>query len=594
MRDNWVLKSNAPQDFVEFLDQELEKLLENHKSSYNYSNLANSDLGVLSQLLWSRSVLNKDELEKFLFPSYGRDVYDPFLLKDMGMAVDRVIKAILAGDKIAVYADYDADGICAAAILAEFLNAVGVDFDVFQPDRIKDTFGLGVENIKSIHKQGMNLLITLDCGTTDKKEINFARSLGLDVIVIDHHLPQRDSLPRAYALINPHQKGDNYPYKYLSGAGLAFKFVQGMIMEMLSKTDQNELGRRAKKLDERWLLDLVAIAAIADVVPLMDENRVLASFGIEVLKKMRRPGIFAMLSGKNTSDSDITEETIGYYIAPRINAASRMDSPKPALDLLLSKHPLEAAHLAKYLEEKNNERKEVVEKMISSLEAVFSKTKVPKIIFAGSKSWSAGVIGLAASRLVQRYQRPVFLYANQGEIAKGSCRAPEGVDVVELMGCAKDYFSDFGGHKSSGGFSFEISKLGQIKRCFLELENNFCNSQEMREEIKIDAQINTEEINFDTYKTIRSLAPFGQGNSLPRFLLKKVKVSGLRKIGRNGQYLKMLLGNNQIPAVYFGKPDELGFIYNGGYADVVCEIVKDSWNGYTSVQLRIIDMDPLD
>ncbi len=541
---------------------------------------------LLATLLWNRGITSKDEIEAFLNPDYEKHIHDPLLFRDMKKAIGRITEAIANSEKIIIFGDYDADGVCGAAVLNECLKKIGALFEVHIPDRSKDGFGLSEKSVRGFNTLGAKLLITIDCGVTDYNEIELANSLGIDVIILDHHLvPPR--WPNAFAIIDHKHPEETYPEHVLSGAGLAYKLVQALAR-------YGNFG--IPNGWEKWLLDLVAIAAIADMVPLKGENRSLTHYGLRVLRKARREGLKQMfaIAGKNPLDADT--ETISHFIAPRINAASRMDHAHSAFLLLTTENEEEARHLARRLEGKNEERKVVVESILENLEKRISPETLPAVIFEGSPEWPAGVLGLAATRLVERYSRPVFLYSVNDELIKGSCRAPAGMNVVELMTRAGESFSDFGGHTMSGGFSVLPEHLREVKEK-LESAGKEINVSSKALRLEADCQLALDNLNNATFETVSALEPFGQGNPRPSFFIQGAKIADLRKVGPDGNHLKMKLGPRYTGAIYFralqgraprALAGENGFRI-GDTIDVIAELSENIWNGSRNIELRIID-----
>ncbi|MBI2640091.1 MAG: single-stranded-DNA-specific exonuclease RecJ [Candidatus Sungbacteria bacterium] len=528
------------------------------------------------RLLWNRGINEKKAIETVLNPSYEDGIYDPYLFRHMEIAASRIEKAFTQKEKITIFGDYDADGVCGTAILAGFFKKAGLNFDVYIPDRSREHFGLSLQKVKDFYTDGTRILITVDCGVTDFDEIELANSLGMDTIILDHHLvPPR--WPNALAIIDHKHPEEPYPEKVLSGAGLAFKLVQGLI-----KTERFPVSAGW----EKWLLDLVAIAAIADMVPLTGENRTLVTYGLKVLAKTRRLGIKYLFSLKEKNPRDSNAETISHFIAPRINAASRMDHANAAFLLLTTENDEEARWLAARLEDKNEERKHLVEEIMGTLNTKFSASKPASIIFEGSSEWPAGVLGLVASRLVETYQRPAFLYAANEEMIKGSCRAPRGINVVELMRKAGDVFADFGGHTLSGGFAALPENLPRLKQK-LEIAAEGLTPIETGPGTAVDAELELEEVGETTFECVKALEPFGQENPRPTFLVKNARIADIRKVGADGSHLKMKLGPRYIGAIYF-RSGENDF-KTGEHIDIICELQENIWNGTRKIELRVTD-----
>jgi single-stranded-DNA-specific exonuclease len=416
---------------------------------YRVRERAHGDL--LTDLLHARGIVEADEAARFLAPDFERDSHDPFLLPDMELAVARIKAALALGERIAVWSDYDCDGIPGGVMLAQFLRRIGLSVQHYIPHRHEEGYGLNVEGIEELAQTGVKLIITVDLGTTEHESIAFAKQKGIEIIVTDHHLVA-GPLPEALAVINPKRPDSKYPFDGLCGAGVAWKLVQGVLQVMRASGQpfNYALGQ------EKWLLDLVGIATLSDMVPLRGENRMLARYGLLVARKARRPGLSALLSLLRIKPHTLTEDDIGFMVAPRINAASRMGNPDTAARLLGSEDALEAQGLARQLQALNDERKGLVAATVKEANKrlkTMDLTKSPVIVM-GNPAWRPGILGLVASNLVEAHGKPVFLWGREGgEVLRGSCRSSNGINIVELMGAAGSAFDHFGGHSASGGFS---------------------------------------------------------------------------------------------------------------------------------------------
>src|SRR3989344_2310748 len=416
-----------------------------------------SDL--VTNLLSKRGITSAEEVERFLNPGYERDTHSPFLLEGMERAVSRVFAAMAQNEHIAVYADFDCDGIPGAAVLWDFFKKVGYEnFEVYIPHRDREGYGFHTEAIEELSKEGVSLIITVDVGTNALGAIAFAktclpagREKGIDVIVTDHH-EVTGALPECVAVLNP--KMADYPFRDLCGAAVAFKLVQAMLAE--GKKRSLEAFAKIPEGWERWLLDLVAIATVADLVPLVGENRVLAHFGLKVLRKSPRPGILALVNRLRRRRAELREDDIAFSIAPRINAASRLDEPGLAFRLLVTQDSAEAERLAAHLEELNTQRKAKVASVVKAAKRSVRTRFKPeeKVVVLGNPEWKPALLGLAANSIMEERGGVVCLWGRDvnGKL-KGSCRSDGSVSVVELFGAARDAFVEFGGHERSGGFT---------------------------------------------------------------------------------------------------------------------------------------------
>jgi single-stranded-DNA-specific exonuclease len=414
---------------------------------------------LLAQLLVNRQMNSRAEAESFLSPDYGK-LHDPFLLHDMEVAVTRVLKAIADNEKIVIYSDYDCDGIPGAVVLHDFFVAAGYNnFYNYIPHRHYDGFGLSTKAVEKLaEEQKPNLIITIDCGTTDIEAVAKARELGIDVIITDHHEP-KETLPEAVAVVNP-KVGDTYPFTGLCGAAVVYKLVQAM----MARGNFNI----APGL-EKWWLDMVAVATIADMVPLRDENRILAHYGLLVLRKSRRPGLQQLLRKQKASQRHLTEDDIGFTIGPRINAASRMDNPEDAFRLLATSDEGEAGVCVEHLEKLNTSRKSAVAQMTKELHHRLEVVvELPPVLVMGNPDWRPSLVGLAANKLAEEHRRPAFIWGRDGNgVLKGSARSGGGASVVTLMNEAASLFLEFGGHHMSGGFSVREESHTRTRSFFI-------------------------------------------------------------------------------------------------------------------------------
>ncbi|MEK7066252.1 MAG: single-stranded-DNA-specific exonuclease RecJ [Patescibacteria group bacterium] len=576
---NWILK--------EALREEEEKGL----ASYS---------GLLRHLLFHRGIKDEVMAEKFLNPNYETDFHDPFLILNMKKAVERILSAISSGEKIVVYGDYDCDGIPGSAILNDFFRKIKYEnFYVYIPHRHKEGYGLNIPAIEKFGADNVKLLITVDNGITNVAEVDRANELGIDVIITDHHLPQ-EKVPKAFAILNSKQVEDNYPYDMLCGAGVAFKLVQALLREAGEKFG-------VKPGWGKWLLDLVGISTIADMVPLTGENRVLAYYGLKVLKRTPRPGLLKLFRKAGIRSELLTEEDVGFTIAPRINAASRMGVPIKGFEMLSSTDETEAGLLADYLEEKNNERKKAVVKMMKEVDKMMETDKGSAVIVVGHESWAPGVVGLAASKIVDKYDRPAFVWVNgveddppAGEAGiKGSCRSDGRVNLVDLMvSIGEDSFLALGGHALAGGFSVSENKLGELSKklseAYMKLRTE--TKGEKDEPVLIDKEISIDEVNQDTYGLIEKLAPFGIENHRPVFLISNLEIYRVSYFGADKQHLKLEFENSSgsiISAItFYHKEKDFGKmkLEAGQKIDIIFTIENSTFGWKNELRMRIVGL----
>jgi single-stranded-DNA-specific exonuclease len=543
---------------------------------------------LLRALLEKRGITDEAQAEAFLNPDYTRDLHDPCLMRDMERACVRIFEAVENKEKIVIYADYDCDGIPGAVILSDLFKKINyTNYEVYIPQRNSEGYGLNLEAIEQFRDKGIKLIITIDLGITAVAEVAQAEVDGMDVIITDHHLPHA-TLPRAYAILNP--KVDEYPEKMLCGSGVVFKLVQGFI---------KKYGEYFKIKDgaEKWMLDMAGLATLSDMVPLLGENRAIAHFGMKVLRKSPRPGLQKLLAKMNIDQKHLTEDDIGFMVTPRLNAASRMDDPMRAFELLSTDDEAEAGTLADHLTSINDERKSIVKGIMREVNKIFEHREMREVIVVGNPSWRVGVLGLVAGKIMDEYQKPVFVWGkDENDCIKGSCRSDGSVSVVELMTATSDSFLEYGGHELAGGFTVHDEKIHfleellsktfhEVKRIKVESEANY------------DVQSDFAVVSMKNWKEIEKLAPFGLGNPKPVFCFPSVKIENIKKFGKNGsgEHLEILFSdanNRKAKGVSFfsGLESFKVPIADGGKVDLLATFDLSRFRGREELRLRIEDI----
>ena len=556
---------------------------------------------LLDILLSNRGVL-PEERERFLNPSYDEHLYDPYLLKDMEKAVVRIFEAIEAKEKIVIYSDYDCDGIPAAVIMHDFFKKIGYEnFSVYIPDRHDEGYGLHRDAIDTFIEQKINLLITFDLGITAIEEVAKAMAGGIDVIITDHHLPRRseneggagsDIIPRAYAIINPKQSGCEYPDKMLCGAGLAFKLVQALIKKY-GEYWNIPVGF------EKWLLDMAGLATLADQVPLCNENRVLAYYGLKVLQKSRRPGLSELFRKAGVDVSRLNEEDITFTLAPRLNAASRMAHPMDAFVVLSTTDPALARASADHLAKINDERKQNVAQIMKEVKKCLSTREEKSVIVIGNPKWRVGVLGLVSAKISEEYKKPSFVWGKEGgDVIRGSCRGWGNVNLVALMSSLPEKsLLTFGGHTGAGGFSVSHEEIHFLEERLLAVYTDLATSPTCGEEggQMIDATISIDDINEDNYRVIEKLAPYGMGNPKPLFQLIDIPIFDIKEFGKEQNHLEMTFLNSRgrkIKAIAFFKTRDsyTRTLTKGERIKLTATFEKSTFAGRTELRLRIVDI----
>jgi single-stranded-DNA-specific exonuclease len=549
-----------------------------------------NEIEFLELLLNNRGIKDEDK-DKFLNPSYENHLYDSFLMKDMERVCVRIFEAVEAKEKIVVYTDYDCDGIPSAVIVNDFFKKIGYkNFSIYIPDRHDEGYGLHMDAIKNFIDQEIKLLITFDLGITAIEEVIEATVGGIDVIITDHHLPSLDGLPNAYAILNPKQVGCTYPDKMLCGAGIAFKLIQAMIVKYGEYWNIN-------KGWEKWLLDMVGIATLADQVPLIDENRVLATYGLKVLQKGRRPGLVEIFRKASVDITKLNEEDVTFTLAPRINAASRMADPMMAFEALSATDLVVAKASADNLSKINDDRKYMVANIMKEVNKTLGKREDKKVIVIGNPSWRIGILGIIASKIVEEYKRPVFVWGSDGsEMLKGSCRSWGNINLVDIMNSLpENTMTSFGGHAGAGGFAVSHEEIHFLEERILKV---YGEDREVEEDIlgtEAEAFISIDDVNPGNFNVIDKLAPYGAGNPKPKFLFKELPIHTLKEFGKEKNHLELSFLNTkgkQIKAIAFFKTRDSfkSKISEGERINLVATFEKSTFAGRTELRLRIVDI----
>ncbi len=565
LKKRWKLKDQANQSEVLALADTL-----------NISN-------VLADLLIRRDVKNFFEAKNYFRPSM-ESLHDPLLMDGMEEAAKRVIEAITANEKICVYGDYDVDGTCSASLMYLFLKELGGNAEIYIPNRITDGYGLSKEGVDHVNSIGTKLMISVDCGITAVEEVDYANSLGIDTIICDHHKP-KDEIPRAVAVLDPLKPNCNYPFKYLSGAGVAFKLARAV-------------GDRFGQIDIALkYLDLVALAGAADIVPLVDENRVLVREGIDQINQNPRPGILALIKSARMEPGNLSAGQIVFTLAPRINAVGRLGDANRAVELFITDDYQEAIKLAKVLEDENLERRKIDESTfshaLSELEEMVNIDEDFGIVLHND-NWHPGVIGIVASRLVEKYYRPSVMLSTIDGVAKGSARSISGFNIYKALENCEDLLIQFGGHEAAAGLAIEIENIPEFRKRFNSYLKENLSDKEILPEINIDTKISLSEITPKFVRVLDQFAPYGPGNMRPVFLTEDVEVVyNPRIVGKN--HFVAYFKQNGTDKIFDSIGFNLGMFANAidkekNLVDIVYTIEKITKDGKEYPQLRLRDM----
>ena len=531
---------------------------------------------LLAQILINKNVTKDDEIEVFLNPKRN-NFYDPFLMPDMEKAVERIIKAIENKEKVLIYGDYDVDGITSTTVLKKFLEKLGMTVDYHIPNRLKEGYGLNKEAIEEIAEKGTQLMITVDCGISGVEETEYAKSKGIDVIITDHHEPG-EKLPNAIAVVDAKIKTNRYPFNQLAGVGVVFKLIQALSIRL--------------KLDEKeylQYLDLVCLGTISDIVPLVDENRVIAKLGLKLVNVTKNIGLRTLLesAGYTVADSN----TISFGIAPRVNACGRMGFADQALGLLLSENRNDALELATKFNEYNKERQEKEKKIFNdALELIEQDEENSPAIVLGKEGWHHGVIGIVSSKITEMFFKPSILIGFEGEEGKGSGRSIPGIDLHEALLKCGNNLEKYGGHAMAIGLSLKKENFGEFKKELNEYLASL-NIGEIKQIIKVDAIADLQSISMKTVEELKLLEPFGEENKMPIFCLKNLKIYSIRAL-TEGKHLKLTLrdDNMEIGAIGFNMGEMTNSLKIGDKVDIIGALEINEYNGYRNIQMNLKDV----
>jgi single-stranded-DNA-specific exonuclease len=545
-----------------------------------------------NQLLAKRGITTAEEAEAFLNPSYDDHLIDPLLIKNMEKAARRLAAAIQSGERIAAWTDYDCDGTPAAVILHDFLKKVGANFEIYIPHRHEEGYGVNIAGIEKLAERGATLMVTADSGITDCEAVARAKELGIDVIVTDHHLPCA-TLPDAYAVVDPNAHADETaPFKAWCGAALAWKLCCAVLAV------SPEIRERVPAGWEKWLLDMAGLATIADMVPLTGENRLLAKYGLLVMRKSPRVGFVRLCKMIRANQSKITEDDVGFMIAPRVNAASRMGDAIEAFKLFTTSDEGEADLLSKKLEKLNRERKAQAGAITRAVrERLKERSEMRSIIALGDPAWRPGLLGLVANGIAEEYQRPVFLWGREGnDSIKGSCRSGGATHLVSLMTAAGDTFVEFGGHAFSGGFTVAQDSVFFLEDKLVEALATL-EVQEAPLEQTVDAELEPDGATSAFLGKLERLAPFGMGNEKPLFLLRNCEVASSARFGKGSEHVKLSIKRefgDALEGVSFFAKGALArtadTLTPGARANITAHLERDQFAKRGAPRLRLVSI----
>lgn len=559
-RKRWDLRDLAPPEFVQ----------------------ATGLSPLLATLLHQRDLRDPAAVATFLAAEFKGGLHDPLLMKGMPEAAARIGAAVRAGEPMAVYGDFDTDGVTAVTLLVQAITAMGGTIRPYIPHRTREGYGLNNLAVSQLAEDGVRLLITVDCGISNAAEVAEAMRIGLDVIVTDHHHPPA-TLPAALAVVNPKQPGCPYPFKDLVGVGIAYKLVQALVKQGLS------LGG----LRGRDLLDVVALGTVTDMGPLRGENRVLVKAGLDAINASERPGLKALIEVAGLTRGKVTSSDIGYMLGPRINAAGRLDDAVLAYKLLLADTYAAARAIAQDLNQTNRERQELTRRVQAAAKAqaeAQGKHELPIVVIAGEE-FPAGVVGLVAGKLVEEWGRPVLLIERGPEQSRGSARSVPGFSIVEALTSCKELFVRFGGHSAAAGFTIDNANLPILEDRLLALGEAQLTAEMLQPALTIDAEVGLNELGWELLADLKRLEPFGQANPQPTLMSPRVQVVDARPRGADGQHLRLLLrdGGETYEAIAFRLGHLAEALRRHPRIDVAYTFEDDEWNGERRLQLKVKD-----
>jgi len=533
---------------------------------------------LIVQLFYNRGLTEPSQLELFITADKHLSA-NPFLLPDMHQAVARIYRALLSGENIAIYGDFDVDGITATALLAQGLTTLGGKVTPYIPHRLTEGYGLKTTALENLHQQGISLVITVDCGITALPEVKKAKRMGLDIIITDHHtaLPE---IPPALAIVSPRLPNSTYPFSELTGAGVALKLVQALFQGM---------GKEAQ-LDK--LIDLAALGTIADIAPLLGENRYLVKQGLKLINDTPRLGIREMITRAGLNIGSLDTESISWVLAPRLNAAGRLAHAMTSYKLLMTDSPQEAHELATWLEQKNSERQKLTTKTLAKAREQILAQGISLLLIATDKDYSVGIAGLVAGRLAEEFYRPTIIIRTGEQLSSGSCRSIPEFNIIHALNQCSSLFTQFGGHSQAAGFTLPTKNLSRLKQHLSQLATTQLEGVDLQPHLDIEAEVTLSELSGATFQIMQKLAPFGQGNPLPTFLSRRVEVIDCHTMGSNGEHLRLKL--KQSGTVWDGVGFRLGNYLAKVISplDIVYNLEIDRWGGEEKLRLNVLDFAP--
>jgi single-stranded-DNA-specific exonuclease len=537
---------------------------------------------VLTQILVNRGIKDVESIKHFLSPSLD-SLHEPFLMPDMEKAVERIHNALNKNETVLVYGDYDADGLTSTALLVSVLRILGIKTHYYIPDRITEGYGLNKAGIQKAQGLGVSLLITADCGVSSAEEVSLATSLGIDVIITDHHEPPEE-LPTALAVINPHRTDSRYPFRYLAGVGVAFKLCQALFSGSRFSDSSSELED---------LLALVAVGTVADSVPLTGENRILTTFGVKALNSNEpKPWILALKEVSNLQNRDLHSTLLSYTIIPRINAVGRLGNSQGVVEFFLSQEKEKAREIASFIDTQNKKRQKIEEDVCKSALQMIDPDHLDSAIVLSSTEWHPGVIGIVSSRLVDMFYRPVFLFSEKDTVAKGSARSIPPFHIFQGVSACSELLLAYGGHNQAAGLSISVDNLPAFKKKITAMAKKTLGDEDITPTLEIDAGVDFSEVNFNLVRELSLLEPFGNANKKPVLGAKEIEILDPKSVGNNHLKAKSKQKSITIETIGFSMAPAIEKIEDSLTIDIAFTPCINEWNGKRSLQLNLKALKP--
>ena len=534
----------------------------------------------ISQILNNRGIENEKDAEIFMNPSLEY-LRDPFLMKDMKKSTERIKKAIENKERIYIYGDYDVDGVSSTSILYLYFKSIGFPVKYYIPNRLEEGYGINEDAIKKIHDDGCDLIITVDCGITSVKEVELANELGIDVIITDHHECQSE-IPDAYAIVNPKQEDCNYPFDMLCGCGVAFKMIQALTDEEEFKTSMFDY------------LEIVTLATICDIVPLIDENRIIVKNGLKLMKEGKNLGLRELIKVCGIETNKIGSSHIGFSIGPRINASGRLGYSYLGVQLFTTDNEDEAKEIANILEGKNIERQMIESKMYKEAEEILSsdeRFKDDKVLVIAKEGWQHGIIGIVSSKLTEKYYKPTILLTIEDGEATGSARSIKGFSIFDALVSCKDLMNKFGGHEQAAGLALDAKNIDELRVRINEIADYNLSKEDLIENIKVEYELKEDSATLDLVDNLHKLEPFGLSNPSPRFIMRDLLLTNIFKMGKNKQHLKIIVENKKsYECVGFNMAYLADNFQLGDKVDILFQVDENNYNNERKVQFLLKDI----